>query len=1008
MPSPSSIPDHTLLRPIGRGAYGEVWLARNVMGALRAIKIIRREQFESERPYEREFAGIQRYEPLSRSTDGLVHVLHVGRNDAEGCFYYVMELADNGQESGDRSQESEKTPSSALTPDSCSLTSSYTPRTLRSDLKRLGRLPTADCLRLALDVVSGLARLHHQGLVHRDVKPGNIIYVNGRAKLADIGLVSTGGEGRTFVGTEGYIPPEGPGSPVADLYALGVVLYEASTGYLPERFPDAPPEWFSAEGHGDAIEFHEVILKACEGARERRYQSAEEMQADLALLQSGQSVRRVRTLERRVAWARRAGWAAVAIAVVAVAGVLFAGWRAKLAEQASAKESALRTRAEAAEQDARQKLYSAYLAQARATVLSGEMGRRFRALDAVRAAAAIHNTPELRREAFAALALPDLRVEREIDLGGRVNGVGLDPAFTRYAVARGRGPVEVYSLSNQQLLARLPTGTNLNAQLPQFSRDGRYLAFKRDHASGGDSDLEVWNLVTTQRVVLALHAVAHGAISFHPRAPRLLAGRPSGRLVTWDLERGEEVMSWRVPPHWSVSYSPDGTRFAVAYDQGRTAIVETRDASDGSVLASATFSNTVFNLYWHQDGRRIAVPCSDGSVNVMNADDGSIQVLGRHKAQAVRGGLVPGGDFLFSGGWDGEVNFWNLRDSERELTATLGGIYLQFGADGRQAALVADERRLRVLEFASAAEGRELSGEIISGPRVGKFSADDRWLAVPALDGLAVWDLAQPGPAAVARDASIGLVYFRPEPGELLGASDRRLFRWRLTPASAINAPPRLEALSAVETRGRVDAAHRLTHLAAILVADADGVRLVPHTNASASLAAPVKTSVFRSAISRDEQWFAAAAARSPMVRLFRLPELVKERQLTNAAPVRALAFAPDGRVLAVLTDTNLCLWDTANWRITQSRPVQTDVFSNLAYAPNGRILMLLENARSGALLDARTLEPLLPLPTWVHPLALSSDSRQLVVSVESRRVQLWDLAAVRARFREMGIDWED
>ena len=91
---PPVIPDHKLRQQIGRGAYGEVWLARNIMGAPRAVKIVWRRQFESARPYEREFAGIQRYEPVSRSADGLVHVLHVGRNDAEGYFYYVMELAD--------------------------------------------------------------------------------------------------------------------------------------------------------------------------------------------------------------------------------------------------------------------------------------------------------------------------------------------------------------------------------------------------------------------------------------------------------------------------------------------------------------------------------------------------------------------------------------------------------------------------------------------------------------------------------------------------------------------------------------------------------------------------------------------------------------------------------------------------------------------------------------------------------------------------------------------------
>src|SRR5439155_12039883 len=91
---------------IGRGAYGEVWLARNVMGTLRAVKLIWRRQFESQRPYEREFAGIQGYEPVSRSSGGLVHVLHVGRNEPEGYFYYVMELADDAGQRSDGVMES--------------------------------------------------------------------------------------------------------------------------------------------------------------------------------------------------------------------------------------------------------------------------------------------------------------------------------------------------------------------------------------------------------------------------------------------------------------------------------------------------------------------------------------------------------------------------------------------------------------------------------------------------------------------------------------------------------------------------------------------------------------------------------------------------------------------------------------------------------------------------------------------------------------------------------------
>src|SRR5205809_3941749 len=91
---PPVIPDHELLRRIGSGSYGEVWLARSIMGAWRAVKVVYRKSFEQDKPYQREFAGIQKFEPISRAHEGHVDILHVGRNDGAGYFYYVMELAD--------------------------------------------------------------------------------------------------------------------------------------------------------------------------------------------------------------------------------------------------------------------------------------------------------------------------------------------------------------------------------------------------------------------------------------------------------------------------------------------------------------------------------------------------------------------------------------------------------------------------------------------------------------------------------------------------------------------------------------------------------------------------------------------------------------------------------------------------------------------------------------------------------------------------------------------------
>src|SRR5882672_11285379 len=71
------VPDHELLRRIGSGSYGEVWLARNVLGEFRAVKVVYRDRFEHQRPYEREFDGIRKFEPISRLHDSQVDILHV-------------------------------------------------------------------------------------------------------------------------------------------------------------------------------------------------------------------------------------------------------------------------------------------------------------------------------------------------------------------------------------------------------------------------------------------------------------------------------------------------------------------------------------------------------------------------------------------------------------------------------------------------------------------------------------------------------------------------------------------------------------------------------------------------------------------------------------------------------------------------------------------------------------------------------------------------------------------
>jgi len=145
---------------------------------------------------------------------------------------------------------------------------------------------------LGWSLSQALAELHRRDLVHRDIKPSNIIFVKGRPKLADIGLVAKAGE-KGRLGTEGYIPPEGPGTPQADLYSLGKVLYEASTGIDRLEYPALPPDVDAMTERETFLKLNSVILKACDNDLPQRYHTATELGEDLARLDNGGAAQRV-------------------------------------------------------------------------------------------------------------------------------------------------------------------------------------------------------------------------------------------------------------------------------------------------------------------------------------------------------------------------------------------------------------------------------------------------------------------------------------------------------------------------------------------------------------------------------------------------------------------------------------------------------------------------------------------------------------------------------------------
>jgi len=257
------------------------------------VKIVYRSNFQSEEPYKREFNGIKKYEPISRNHDSLVPILQVGRNEESGYFYYIMELADDANLKGlqikltPRAKTNKpksslgilvgkisrsfnrKKPSSTLSREArteIANPESYYPKTLSFLISAKKRLNFSDSVKISVCLANALNHLHQNGLVHRDIKPSNIVFVNGIPKLADLGLVADLNEAKSFVGTEGYIPPEGPGTPQADIYSFGKVIYEMFTGFHRNEYPKFPDQSDAKNKHSskrEIKELFEVLKRAC-------------------------------------------------------------------------------------------------------------------------------------------------------------------------------------------------------------------------------------------------------------------------------------------------------------------------------------------------------------------------------------------------------------------------------------------------------------------------------------------------------------------------------------------------------------------------------------------------------------------------------------------------------------------------------------------------------------------------------------------------------------------------
>ncbi len=284
------VPDFDLLRPIGSGGFGEVWLATNrTTGRLCAVKVIPLQSSGQADPAAREISSLTRLEANSRCRHpNLLQIHHVGKTATH--LFYVMDPADDvsGEAASDRPDYRPATLQTVL--EGRERARSNLSEALGADRRlvgpfgQIGPVPFSPevCLDYARQLLAGLAMLHSAGMVHRDVKPANCLFVGGQLKLGDFGLLTTAHPLVSRVGTQKYMPPDGRMDMRADVYAAGLVIYEMLSGLPVDEFPRLGGQ---SKRIGDSpilAGLLRLVLRACERESEHRPADARAMLAELA------------------------------------------------------------------------------------------------------------------------------------------------------------------------------------------------------------------------------------------------------------------------------------------------------------------------------------------------------------------------------------------------------------------------------------------------------------------------------------------------------------------------------------------------------------------------------------------------------------------------------------------------------------------------------------------------------------------------------------------------------
>jgi WD40 repeat protein/tetratricopeptide (TPR) repeat protein len=1053
------VPGYEILGELGRGAMGVVYKARQLsLNRVVALKVVRKGELAGSEELLRFLAEA---EVVARfQHPNIVQLFESGRHN--GLPFFTLEHIDGGS--------------------------------LASRIRETP-LPPREAARIVEALAHGVQYAHQYGIVHRDLKPGNVLLApasgggggtaslsttpggggdapprpeagaNWTPKITDFGLAKRvqAGPGLTqtgvVLGTPSYMAPEQARGdnrnvgPVADVYALGAVLYECLTGRPPFKGPTSvdtllqvlndepvPPTQLQPRTPRD---LETICLRCLQKDPNRRYASAADLAEDLRRYQAGEPVhaRPVGVIEKAVKWVRRrpavAGLLAGLVALTAL-GVSLLGWQygetvaerdrffkqkeiaeekekdaffqkgvadknaadARTAEgkarEAEAKANETAEKLKVALDDNRRTLQSSMVRVGAAMLLDPnspiEIGRHH--LDKVPPDQRLWEWHYLKRQAAGGLFTL-------IGHASCVTSVAYSPDGRRLASGSRDGTARVWdALTGAELLA-LKGHTGYVTSVA-YSPDGRRLA-----SGGNDGTVRVWD-ARTGTELLALKGLAGGvsSVAYSPDGRQLASGGYDKTVRVWDALTGAELLA--LTGHTggvsSVAYSPDGRRLASG---GSDKTVRVWDALTGAELLALTGqTQQVSSIAYSPEGQRLASAGSDGTVRVWDARTGAeLLTLWGSPGFATSVAYSPDGRRLASGGAGGTVRVWDARTGD-ELLALKGHTAatdsIAYSPDGQRLASGGRDNGILVWDARTGAALLALKGHTrgVSGVA---YSPDGQRLASGSTDGtVRVWD-ARTGAELLALRGStkeVKAVAYSPDGQRLASGELEGTVRvW--------DARTGAELLALNGRTGTVWAVAYSPDGQRLASGSTDGtVRVWDARTGAALLALKGHThDVFSVAYNPDGQRLASGGMDNA-VRVWDVRTGTELLTLTgHAGPVTAVAYSPDGQRLASGSrDCTVEVWDARTGAEMLTIRGHGGIVSSVAYSPDGQRLASAGHDKTVRVWDARTGADLLALTghsTAVTAVAYSPDGQRLASGSgnytrgSDNTVRVWDARKV-------------